>query len=127
MHEWNYSALRQSHRPTFGFLLIYDVGASRSCLVILKGVIGQFLLFNLEMVTVTHSSVTHECLYWRAGETLGGMGDLQLQRGLPGIGEFQCYDKYMMESLRQAAEEVNEEEWCVRSPLFPAWSDLLVN
>ncbi|EIE26308.1 glycoside hydrolase, partial [Coccomyxa subellipsoidea C-169] len=45
------------------------------------------------------------------GETLGGMGDLQVQRGLPGIGEFQCYDKFMMESLRQAAEEVNEEEW----------------
>ncbi len=40
------------------------------------------------------------------------MGDLQVQRGLPGIGEFQCYDKFMMESLRQAAEEVNEEEWC---------------
>ncbi len=46
------------------------------------------------------------------GETLGGLGDLQVQRGLPGIGEFQCYDKFMMESLKLAAEEVNEEEWC---------------
>ena len=53
------------------------------------------------------------------------MGDLQLQRGLPGIGEFQCYDKYMMECLKQAAMEVNEEEWCEPLPLFPAWTDLL--
>ncbi|CAL8466579.1 g6115 [Coccomyxa elongata] len=45
------------------------------------------------------------------GETLGGLGDLQVQRGLPGIGEFQCYDKFMMERLKRAAEEVNEEEW----------------
>lgn len=40
-----------------------------------------------------------------------GAGDIQLQRGLPGIGEFQCYDKYMMESLKLAALEVGEEEW----------------
>lgn len=55
---------------------------------------------------------------WHAGETLGGLGDLQVQRGLPGIGEFQCYDKYMMERLKLAAEEVNEEEWCAIH-LFP--------
>lgn len=40
------------------------------------------------------------------------MGDITVQRGIPGIGEFQCYDKFMLESLRKAAEEVNEEEWC---------------
>ncbi|PKA50275.1 Beta-amylase 3, chloroplastic [Apostasia shenzhenica] len=29
----------------------------------------------------------------------------------PGIGEFQCYDKYMMSSLRAAAVAVGHEEW----------------
>jgi hypothetical protein len=42
---------------------------------------------------------------------MGGLGDITVQRGIPGIGEFQCYDKYMLESLKKAAEEVNEEEW----------------
>ncbi|CAM6018544.1 unnamed protein product [Sphagnum balticum] len=29
----------------------------------------------------------------------------------PGIGEFQCYDKYLMESLKKAAEERGHPEW----------------
>ena len=36
---------------------------------------------------------------------------MSLQRGIPGIGEFQCYDKYMMEDLKRHAEAVNEPEW----------------
>lgn len=29
----------------------------------------------------------------------------------PGVGEFQCYDKYMLQSLKEAAEKVNRPEW----------------
>ena len=36
---------------------------------------------------------------------------MSLQRGIPGIGEFQCYDKYMMADLKKQAEAVNEPEW----------------
>ncbi len=36
---------------------------------------------------------------------------LQIQRGLPGIGEFQCYDKFMLEDLRKAALAIGEDEW----------------
>ena len=36
---------------------------------------------------------------------------MSLQRGIPGIGEFQCYDKYMMADLEKHAEAVNEPEW----------------
>lgn len=46
-----------------------------------------------------------------AGETLGTGQGMSLQRGIPGIGEFQCYDKYMMEDLKRHAEAVNEPEW----------------
>ncbi len=46
-----------------------------------------------------------------AGETLGTGQGVSLQRGIPGIGEFQCYDKYMMADLERHAEDVNEPEW----------------
>mgnify|MGYP006285082603 CR=1 FL=1 len=29
----------------------------------------------------------------------------------PGVGEFQCYDAYMLEDLRRAAEEAGHPEW----------------
>ncbi|CAK0759773.1 hypothetical protein CVIRNUC_002723 [Coccomyxa viridis] len=47
------------------------------------------------------------------GEMLGtgATGGLSVQRGIPGIGEFQCYDKFMMSDLRNHAEAVNEPEW----------------
>jgi len=32
--------------------------------------------------------------------------------GIPGIGEFQCYDKHMLEDLKQAAIEAGHAEWC---------------
>lgn len=35
----------------------------------------------------------------------------------PGIGEFQCYDQYMMDSLRAAAKAAGHPDWCV-PPLF---------
>ena len=41
----------------------------------------------------------------------GATGGLSVQRGIPGIGEFQCYDKYMMTDLKNHAEAVNEPEW----------------
>ena len=50
-------------------------------------------------------------VFWCAGETLGTGQGMSLQRGIPGIGEFQCYDKYMMEDLKRHAEAVNEPEW----------------
>ncbi|XP_031480153.1 inactive beta-amylase 4, chloroplastic isoform X2 [Nymphaea colorata] len=34
----------------------------------------------------------------------------------PGIGEFQCYDKYMMEDLRQAAYQLGKPEWAEKKP-----------
>lgn len=46
-----------------------------------------------------------------AGETLGTGSGMSLQRGIPGIGEFQCYDKYMMADLKKHAESVSEPEW----------------
>ena len=46
------------------------------------------------------------------GETLGAGGEITIQRGIPGIGEFQCYDAYMMDDLKRAAEDVSEPEWC---------------
>jgi beta-amylase len=30
----------------------------------------------------------------------------------PGVGEFQCYDKYMRRSLREAAEQIGQPLWC---------------
>ena len=50
------------------------------------------------------------------GETLGAGGEITIQRGIPGIGEFQCYDGYMMKDLKRAAEEVSEPEWCAFPP-----------
>lgn len=43
----------------------------------------------------------------------------------PGTGEFQCYDKYMLASLRKAAEEHGEPAWyaitpSAHSPLAPS-------
>ncbi|XP_043692610.1 inactive beta-amylase 4, chloroplastic [Telopea speciosissima] len=34
----------------------------------------------------------------------------------PGIGEFQCYDKYMMEDLKRAACEVGRPQWGEKGP-----------
>ncbi|KAK9795898.1 hypothetical protein WJX73_001913 [Symbiochloris irregularis] len=45
------------------------------------------------------------------GEKMGVEGQIQVQRGLPGIGEFQCYDKIMLADLKAAAEKVHEPEW----------------
>ncbi|KAK9812094.1 hypothetical protein WJX73_006114 [Symbiochloris irregularis] len=45
------------------------------------------------------------------GEKMGVEGQIQVQRGLPGIGEFQCYDKFMLADLKAAAEKVHEPEW----------------
>ncbi|CAI0378801.1 unnamed protein product [Linum tenue] len=42
------------------------------------------------------------------------LGDGRWQ--FPGIGEFQCYDKYMMEDLRIAACQVGKPEWGDRGP-----------
>lgn len=30
----------------------------------------------------------------------------------PGVGEFQCYDKYMLKSLQEAALKAGHAEWC---------------
>ncbi len=30
----------------------------------------------------------------------------------PGVGEFQCYDRYMLEDLRRCAEAVGQPDWC---------------
>lgn len=29
----------------------------------------------------------------------------------PGVGEFQCYDKYMLEDLKRAADKAGHPEW----------------
>ena len=31
----------------------------------------------------------------------------------PGVGQFQCYDKYLMASLKEAADAEGHPEWCV--------------
>ena len=50
---------------------------------------------------------------------------MSLQRGIPGIGEFQCYDKYMMADLERHAEDVNEPEWSdcihIHGCTLPVW------
>lgn len=48
----------------------------------------------------------------KTGEKLGAGGEITIQRGIPGIGEFQCYDEYMLKALKAAAKEVSEPEWC---------------
>ena len=59
------------------------------------------------------------------GETLGTGQGMSLQRGIPGIGEFQCYDKYMMADLEKHAEAVNEPEWSdviqMHGHALPVW------
>ncbi|KAK9841794.1 hypothetical protein WJX81_003713 [Elliptochloris bilobata] len=45
------------------------------------------------------------------GQTMGADGAVTVQRGIPGIGEFQCYDQYMLDSLRAAAEAAGHPEW----------------
>ena len=30
----------------------------------------------------------------------------------PGVGEFQCFDRYMLASLRSAADEAGMPSWC---------------
>jgi hypothetical protein len=44
---------------------------------------------------------------------VGADGQEGLQRGIPGIGEFQCYDKYMLADLEKAARAAGNDEWCV--------------
>ena len=58
------------------------------------------------------------------GETLGAGGEITIQRGIPGIGEFQCYDGYMMADLKRAAEDDSEPEGCVFLPFCLAPSCL---
>lgn len=36
----------------------------------------------------------------------------------PGVGEFQCYDRYMLDSLRKAAEAAGHPEWWVGAWAF---------
>eukprot|EP00884_Botryococcus_braunii_P020130 jgi/Botrbrau1/6800/Bobra.0153s0003.1 len=36
---------------------------------------------------------------------------IQVQRGIPGIGELQCYDQYMLADLKEAAEAAGNPEW----------------
>ena len=38
----------------------------------------------------------------------------------PGVGEFQCFDRYMMASLRRSAEAAGHPEWCAPNHLV-AW------
>eukprot|EP00898_Chlorokybus_atmophyticus_P005643 jgi/Chlat1/607/Chrsp103S00957 len=45
------------------------------------------------------------------GETVGVPGNLTIQRGIPGIGEFQCYDKFMLADLKEEAEKHGVPEW----------------
>lgn len=61
------------------------------------------------------------------GETLGAGGEITIQRGIPGIGEFQCYDGYMMADLKRAAEDVSEPEWCAFPPFHVASSCVLLD
>ena len=34
----------------------------------------------------------------------------------PGVGEFQCYDAYMLADLKREADAVGEPEWCASLP-----------
>ncbi|KAK4546725.1 hypothetical protein RGQ29_032866 [Quercus rubra] len=45
---------------------------------------------------------------------LGPSGELRWK--FPGIGEFQCYDKYMMEDLRMAASQEGKPQWGDKGP-----------
>lgn len=36
----------------------------------------------------------------------------------PGVGEFQCFDAYMLADLRAAAEAAGHPEWCARAAYF---------
>ena len=38
----------------------------------------------------------------------------------PGIGEFQCYDRFMLDSLRSAAEAAGHPEWYADPYLVPS-------
>lgn len=44
----------------------------------------------------------------------------------PGVGEFQCYDKYMLADLQAAAEAVGHPEWWVFKPAFGILADRLL-
>jgi beta-amylase len=54
--------------------------------------------------------------------SLGPAGELRypaypLSRwSFPGVGEFQCYDRYMLASLKQAATAVGHPEWGTGGP-----------
>ena len=69
----------------------------------------------------------HALLVWGAGTVIteitigmGPAGELRYPSypegdgrwRFPGVGEFQCYDKYMLASLRAAANAVGQPEWC---------------
>jgi hypothetical protein len=43
----------------------------------------------------------------------------------PGVGEFQCYDKYMLSSLRAAADEIGEPDWCAAITMFRVSSAII--
>lgn len=43
----------------------------------------------------------------------------------PGVGEFQCYDKYMMADLKAAANDVGNPDWCGLPSLF--WFGLCIH
>jgi hypothetical protein len=42
---------------------------------------------------------------------------LQVQTGIPGIGEFQCYDAYMLANLAAWAKKQGKPDWCASCPL----------
>ena len=48
------------------------------------------------------------------GQRYGSAG-FEVQTGIPGIGEFQCYDRFMLENLKEHAERNGKSEWCVQS------------
>ena len=37
----------------------------------------------------------------------------------PGVGEFQCYDKYLLADLKAAAERVGKPKWCASGVRLP--------
>jgi len=53
---------------------------------------------------------------------LGPAGELRypsypLDRwSFPGVGEFQCYDKFLLDELKQAAQKVGHSEWGISGP-----------
>eukprot|EP00877_Chromochloris_zofingiensis_P005308 jgi/Chrzof1/14779/Cz09g15250.t1 len=46
---------------------------------------------------------------------------MKVQRGIPGIGEFQCFDRYMLEDLARAAAEAGHPEWGIPPTQMPGF------